>query len=249
MDRPGSSKRRVSTGDLGIAYEDDDLIVVNKPAGLLTVPLGRKRAAPSIYARLVEYLRPNHRRPFVAHRIDRDTSGLVVFATSPDVQERLKRQFMRHEPERIYRAVVYGHPDPPAGTWRDHLVWDERALIQKATHPRDPRAAEAVCEYRTIEPLGRATLIEVRLQTGKRNQIRLQARLRGHTLVGEQRYVYGPAALRPIEFTRQALHAFRLGFTHPVTGRPMVFEAPLPEDMRALVARLRSRRRGVDAAR
>jgi 23S rRNA pseudouridine1911/1915/1917 synthase len=121
-------------------------------------------------------------------------------------------------------------------------VWDDKALIQKQTHPRDPRAKEATSAYRVIESFRNASLVEVRLHTGKRNQIRLQARLRGHTLIGEKRYVFGPDELRPIDFPRQALHAHRLTFAHPLDGRPMRFEAPMPEDMKALVNRLRSQR-------
>ena len=154
----------------------------------------------------------------------------------------LKDQFKRHQPERIYRAVVYGQPSPPEGTWRDHLVWDLKALIQKETHARDPRGKEAISHYRVIEPLEAASLIEVRLVTGKRNQIRIQARLRGHTLVGEQRYIYGPDTLRTIAFPRQALHAFRLAFRHPDDDREMRFEAPMPDDLIALVTRLRRRK-------
>jgi 23S rRNA pseudouridine1911/1915/1917 synthase len=123
--------------------------------------------------------------------------------------------------------------------WRDVLVWDEKALIQKQTHPRDPRGQEAVSQYRLLEPLGEASLIEVTLQTGRRNQIRIQARLRGHTLVGEDRYVYGPGSLRPIEFGRQALHARKLSIRHPVEQRPLEFEAPLPNDFLELLTRLR----------
>jgi 23S rRNA pseudouridine1911/1915/1917 synthase len=134
---------------------------------------------------------------------------------------------------------VYGHPDPPSGTWRDHVVWDERALIQKDTHARDPRGREAVSRYSTLRLLRGAALMEVRLETGKRNQIRLQARLRGHTLVGEQRYVFGPEELRRIDFPRQALHAHRLAFRHPLTGQPLRFEVPMPADMAELVDRLR----------
>jgi 23S rRNA pseudouridine1911/1915/1917 synthase len=174
------------------------------------------------------------------HRIDRDTSGLVVFAKTTSAQSGLREQFKRHAVERVYRAVVYGHLDPPAGVWRDRLVWDPRSLIQKATHPRDPKGKDAVCRYETLERFSATSLIEVRLETGKRNQIRLQARLRGHTLVGERRYVYGPDELRPIEFARQALHAFRLEFVHPMTAKTMKFEAPIPGDLAALIARLRS---------
>ena len=160
-------------------------------------------------------LRPRGKRhPFVVHRIDRDTSGLVLFAKDARTQEALKGQFRRREPERVYLAVVYGHPEPNVGTWRDRLVWDRKALIQKETHPRDPEGTDAISDYRVVETFRDASLIEVRLQTGKRNQIRIQARLRGHTLVGERRYVYGPDELRPIPFSRQALHAYRLAFVH-----------------------------------
>ncbi|MBZ5558301.1 MAG: RluA family pseudouridine synthase [Acidobacteriia bacterium] len=247
MDRPGSAKRRSAIGedrDLPIVYEDDTLVVLNKPAGVLAVPLPptRSRDERSVFEDLESYLgRRGRRRPFVVHRIDRDTSGLVLFSKTAKAQKTLKEQFKRHEPERVYLAIVYGHPAPASGTWRDRMVWDERALIQKETHPRDPKGKDAVCHYRVIEKFAGASLIEVRLLTGRRNQIRLQARLRGHTLVGEQRYVYGPDSLRTIAFPRQALHAHRLTFRHPVDGRAMDFEVPLPEDMAGLAARLRRR--------
>jgi 23S rRNA pseudouridine1911/1915/1917 synthase len=248
MDRPGSAKRRPTTirsaGDVRIVYEDDAVLVVNKPAGLLVVPLDRRSEAPSVYGLIGDHLRSHKRRPFVVHRIDRDTSGLVVFTKDARTQQQLRAQFKRREPERVYLAVVYGNPDPPAGTWRDTLVWDTAALIQKETHPRDPRGKEAISEYRVVESFEATSLIEVRLRTGKRNQIRLQARLRGHTLVGEQRYVYGPDLLRPIAFPRQALHAARLAFRHPATDQRVQFEAPLPEDLRGLLERLRPKGRG-----
>jgi 23S rRNA pseudouridine1911/1915/1917 synthase len=243
MDRPGTAKRRTALGDardLPIVFEDDALIVLNKPAGVLAVPLERREGARSVFEDLKEYLKTRRKpRPFVVHRIDRDTSGLVVFAKSAAAQARLKDQFKRHRAERVYHAIVYGHPSPESGTWRDRLVWDTKALIQKETHPHDPRGKDAICHYRVLERLARASLIEVTLVTGRRNQIRLQARLRGHTLVGEQRYTYGPDTLRPISFPRQALHAFRLTFTHPNDRRELRFEAPLPDDMRRLIAQLR----------
>jgi 23S rRNA pseudouridine1911/1915/1917 synthase len=246
MDRPGSSRQRgpTRTGDLQILFEDDALVVVNKPAGLLVVPLDRRGEASSVYAQIADHLRPRgKRRPLVVHRIDRDTSGLVVFAKSVAAQNQLKEQFKRRSAERIYRAVVYGHPEPRAGTWRDHLVWDDEVLIQKATHPRDPRGKEAVSEYRVLETFRETALIEVQLVTGKRNQIRIQARLRGHTLVGEKRYTYGPETLRPVQFERQALHAYRLRFDHPFTRERLEFEAALPADFLALLQRLRHRAR------
>ena len=244
-DRPGTAKRRSSLGvesNLPVVYEDEALIVLNKPAGLLAVPLPlqRRHDEPSVFEDLKIYLgRRGRRRPFVVHRIDRDTSGLVLFAKAEGAQLVLKEQFKRRTPERVYHAVVYGVPSPVSGVWHDHLVWDVKALIQKETSPRDPRGKEAISRYRVLEPLAGASLIEVSLVTGKRNQIRIQARLRGHTLVGEVRYVYGPDQLRPIAFPRQALHAHRLTFRHPLDGRQMAFEVPLPDDMAALVARLR----------
>jgi len=244
MDRPGTSRRRQSLGDdrdLPILYEDAAIVVLNKPPGVLSVPLERRSDARSVYEDLKDYLARHRKpRPFVVHRIDRDTSGIVLFARNATAQQRLKEQFKRHRPDRVYLALVYGCPAPPQGTWRDRLVWDDKALIQKETHPRDARGKDAICHYTVVERFQSASLIEVTLVTGRRNQIRLQARLRGHTLVGEQRYVYGPDSLRPIAFPRQALHAYRLTFEHPRDGRQMTFEAPLPDDMAALVASLRS---------
>jgi 23S rRNA pseudouridine1911/1915/1917 synthase len=244
MDRPGSAKRPAAasirgTKNLQIVYEDDVLVVIDKPAGLLAVPLERREDAPSVYELLTEHLRARKRRPFVVHRIDRDTSGLVVFTKDPRTQRLLREQFKRREPERVYLAIVYGHPNPPEGTWCDRLVWDARALIMKETHPRDASGKDAVSAYRVVETFETTSLVEVRLHTGKRNQIRLQARLRGHTLVGEQRYTFGPDGLRPIAFARQALHAHRLAFRHPADERPVRFESPLPADLEALLARLR----------
>ena len=247
MDRPGTAHRRgtraARPGELPIVYQDDAIIVVNKPPGLLAVPLARRSDAPSVQDELVAHLRSRGRhRPLVVHRIDRDTSGLVVFATRADAQIRLRAQFRRHEPERVYLAVVYGHPSPAAGTWRDHLAWDQVSLIQEETRPGDPRGQEAQSDYRVVEVFRDASLVEVRLVTGRRNQIRLQARLRGHALVGEQRYVNGPEYTRPIAFPRQALHACRLAFRHPVDNRRLQFEAPVPRDLAGLIERLRQSR-------
>jgi 23S rRNA pseudouridine1911/1915/1917 synthase len=242
-DRPGSARPRARTGqvgDLDIVYEDETLVVVNKPPGILSVPLERKPEIASVYAQLEARFRSHgKRRPLAVHRIDQDTSGLVVFAKDARSQQHLKRQFARREPERVYLAIVYGRPDPPEGTWRDVLVWDEKALIQKETHPRDPKGTEAISKYRVVETFRTASLIEVRLRTGRRNQIRIQSRLRGHTLVGEERYVFGPDTLRPIPFGRQALHASRLVLRHPQSGQQIALDAEPPADFRDLVARLR----------
>ena len=242
MDRPGSAKRVPRTGvvgDVDIIFEDEHLVVVNKPAGILSVPLERNPGVPSVAAQIEHLWRSSRRRPLAVHRIDQDTSGLVMFAKHAEAQRRLRSQFARHEPERVYLAVVYGRPNPASGTWRDRLVWDAKAMIQKETHPRDPNGNDAVSEYRVVESFDDASLLEIQLQTGRRNQIRIQARLRGHTLVGEERYVYGPDNLRPIDFGRQALHARRLSVRHPADERVLSFEAPLPADLQELITRLR----------
>jgi 23S rRNA pseudouridine1911/1915/1917 synthase len=243
QDRPGSARRRAfpfKAGELRILYEDQSLIVLNKPAGLLAVPLERREEEASIFDQLEDHLRSHgKRKPFVVHRIDRDTSGVVLFAKDGRTQAALKAQFRDRTPERIYLAVVYGHPTPESGTWQNYLAWDPKALIQKETDRRDARAVEAISDYKLIERFADTSLVEVRLKTGKRNQIRIQARLRGHTLVGEQRYTYGPDELRPVLFKRQALHAWRLSFRHPADSKMLKVEAPIPDDMRRLISRLR----------
>jgi 23S rRNA pseudouridine1911/1915/1917 synthase len=248
MDRPGSARRRMTLGDdrdLPIVYEDEHILVLNKPAGVLAVPLPprRREGARSVFDDVRAYLDRRRRgRPHVVHRIDRDTSGLVVFAASAVAQARLKDQFARRAAERVYLAVVHGHL-PPSGEWRDHIAWDARSLLQKPAEGRDPRAKEAVSRYRVVERLAAASLIEVTLVTGRQNQIRIQAMLHGHPLVGERRYLPTAASgERAIAFPRQALHAHRLAFAHPVEDRLLRFEAPLPADLAALIARLRRTR-------
>ena len=239
MDRPGSARsvrvRPRRRGALAIIYEDADLLIVDKPPGLLTVPLAG-RDDESMADLVQAHLRAHGKRqPQVVHRIDRDTSGLVVFAKQGATYAGLKAQFARREPERRYLAIVHGTPRPRVGSWRDRLVWDRDELIQRVARDRDPRAKDAVSEYVVVRDLKRASVLEVRLVTGKRNQIRVQAALRGHPLVGERQYT---TAVAPIPFDRQALHAWRLGFVHPITGREMQFEAPMPEDMAQLIERL-----------
>jgi 23S rRNA pseudouridine1911/1915/1917 synthase len=242
VDRPGTARKQPRarrSGDLDILFEDDHLLAVNKPAGLLAVPLERRGQAPSVRQLAAEHLRSHgKRRPLSVHRIDEDTTGIVLLAKHADAQRSLQEQFKRQEPERVYLTVVQGRVEPGAGTWRDRLAWNERALIQRAAAPGDPRARDAICHFTVLERFRDASLLEVRLGTGRRNQIRAQAMLHGHPLVGEPRYVSD--APRPrIAFGRQALHAWKLTVRHPVTGRTMTLEAPLPPDMNDLIERLR----------
>jgi 23S rRNA pseudouridine1911/1915/1917 synthase len=216
------------------------MVVVNKPAGLLTVPLPRSNADSVQRLLAPGGGRGRGSRPALpVHRIDRDTSGLVVFARTPAAQTALKEQFVRREPERQYLAVVHGTPEPPSGTWRDQLRWNADDLRQELGPGRHRGSLEAVTHYHVVERFARASLLEVRLETGRRNQIRVQAAARGHALVGERQYAGGASPTDPLTFVRQALHAARLSLRHPVDGRRVSFTAPLPEDLVALLASLR----------
>jgi 23S rRNA pseudouridine1911/1915/1917 synthase len=249
IDRPGSAGRargpRPATRDgLTIVLEDDDLLVADKPAGLLTVPLDDDagEGAPSVLALLQRRYRSHGgREPLVVHRIDRDTSGLVVFALNPRTRAALVAQFADRTPERVYLALVHGHPFPSAGEWHDRLVWDEEACLQRPAQPGDRGAVDASSAYRVVEAFADTALIEVRLETGRQGQIRVQARLRGYPLVGDRRYGTreSRAAATGLAFDRQALHAHRLAFSHPRDRRPIEVTSPPPADFAKLLETLR----------
>ena len=249
MDRPGSATpadraAREARHLLQIVAEDPSFIVVDKPAGILVEPLpGRGGGEVTLLDLLAHHVRHAPRAAFhVVHRIDRDTSGLVLFARTEDARDALKDQFERRTPLRIYLAVLEGAPAPAHGRWEDQLAWDASKLRQRKAHATDARGKEAVADVEVVERFAGATLVKVSLVTGKRNQIRVQAGLRGHPLLGERQYRFGapPSQVLP-RFGRQALHAWRLGFRHPVTGRPVTFTAEPPEDFTRLLAALRSR--------
>jgi 23S rRNA pseudouridine1911/1915/1917 synthase len=248
MDRPGTShprRREIAAARfaLRIVLEDADLLVADKPAGLLVEPLpGQQSGEVTLIDLVADHLHSKVRvRPHVVHRIDRDTSGLVLFALNREAQEALKAQFEARTPERTYVAVVRGTVTPAAGTWRDRLAWDKDRLIQKRAHVSEAAGKEAVARYKVVEQFDGAAEIEVTLVTGKRNQIRVQAGLRGLPLVGERLYTFGakPPAGGELTLDRQALHAARLSFIHPTTGRRVTASAPIPDDMKRLIAKLR----------
>ena len=250
-DRPGSARPRsrevvAARSALRIVYRDPHLLVADKPPGWLVEPLpGNAPPEVTLLDMVGDLLRSEKRiRPYVVHRIDRDTSGLVLFALTPAARDTLKRQFEKRTPTRAYLAVVNGTPEPPSGTWRDLLVWDSERLIQKRAHAQEERAKDAEARYRVVERFAWQSLVEVSLVTGKRNQIRVQAGSRGHPLVGERQYRFGRPRDEAHEpaFGRQALHAARLGFTHPATRRHVEFTADLPGDMEALLRMLRGAR-------
>jgi len=243
LDRPGSATRQGPrrSGSLDIVFEDRDLLVVAKPAGLLTVPHPEQPEAASLVDVIADYWRSHGRRtPLAVHRLDRDTSGLVVFARTDEAQEALKDQFASRRPERVYLAVVHGTPSPDRAAWRTWLTWDPRARVQRPVEPHHPRGYEAISRYEVQRRFTGASLLQVGLETGKRHQIRVQAWLAGHPLIGERIYTGppAPAPVRPIEFARQALHGTRLAFVHPRTGIRLAFDLAMPADMHALIGML-----------
>lgn len=207
---------------LTLVHEDRDVIVVDKPAGLLTIATERERRRTA-YAYLTTHARA--RRPpgrvFIVHRLDRLASGLLVLATSPAAKQVLQAQFHAHGTERTYLAVVEGRVARAEGTIRSRLVDDEPGRVRET---RDPaRGRPAVTHWRVVRRGALYTLLDVRLETGRRNQIRVHLAGFGHPIAGDR--VYG-SETDPIG--RLALHAHVLGFDHPHSGERMRFVSAAP---------------------
>jgi 23S rRNA pseudouridine1911/1915/1917 synthase len=235
---------------LTIVHEDADLIVIDKPAGLVVHP-----AAGNLDGTLVNALLHHCAgqlsgiggvaRPGIVHRIDKDTSGLLVVAKTDAAHEGLARQFADHSIERAYLAVVAGLPLPRAGTvqgWIGRSDHDRKKMA--VLHELNKRGKHAVTHFKTLEVFAGAALVECRLETGRTHQVRVHMASIGHPLLGDPVYGRTPPRLRPIltqlHFARQALHAAVLGFIHPVTGAQLRFESTLPADMTGLLVELRS---------
>lgn len=241
LDRPGSAKRARFLphvlGDLEVVYEDEDLVVVNKPSGLLTVPRSGDHKADTVLSRLERAIDTSRRRQlFVVHRIDQGTSGLVVVARQNEARDHLQAQFLARTPERQYLAVVQGRIEKDRGTWKDTLVDSAKTRIGRRAREGEP-TTEAIAHFATVERFVRACLVAVDLVTGKRNQIRIHCSTRGHPIVGDALYQSESEENR-IVFTRPALHSARLSFEHPRTGKRVEFSAPIAPDMKKLIRRL-----------
>jgi 23S rRNA pseudouridine1911/1915/1917 synthase len=223
---PRSSRLQLPP-ELGLLYEDDDLIVVFKSHGLLTVKTEREKETTA-QAFLNDYLRQKgEERIHVVHRLDRETSGVMLFAKNLEARERLKQRFAEHAIERVYVAIIEGRIDPLRGTIRSNLL--ERKDLRMASVPAHRDAKLAVTHYRTIESKGAYSMLEVTLETGRKNQIRAHLSEKGHPVVGDR--LYG-STINPID--RLGLHAKLLGFDHPTTGKRMSFTAPLPSSFKKL---------------
>ena len=208
-----------------ILFEDDALIVVNKAAGLLTVP------SPVVLHETAETFlnayagaRPGEARVHHVHRLDRDTSGVLVFAKSEYARDRLQELFAEHDVERAYVAVVHGKPKPPAATLRSFLAEDRELRVQVVADAAHGK--EAVTRYRVTASGRRFSLLEVTIETGRRHQVRVQLAAAGHPVVGDAMYAKG----REDPLGRLALHARHLAFVHPRTRRRMAFAAEVPTE-------------------
>jgi 23S rRNA pseudouridine1911/1915/1917 synthase len=231
---------------LDVTYEDDALIVIDKPAGLVVHP-----AAGNLDGTLVNALLHHCRgqlsgiggvaRPGIVHRIDKDTSGLLVVAKTDAAHEGLARQFADHSITRAYRAITAGVPVPAAGTIRGSIARSSHDR-KKMALVEDGRGKHAVTHYRVLNVLDAAALVECRLETGRTHQVRVHLASIGHSLLGDPVYGRCPPRLRPVlsalGFRRQALHAAQLGFIHPIDGRPLHFTSPTPVDMAMLLVEL-----------
>lgn len=242
---------------LNIVYEDDHLMVIDKPAGLVVHP-GHGNYTGTLVNAIAYYLKddpfydPSDPGVGLVHRIDKDTSGLLVVAKRPEAKTNLSLQFFNKTTHRKYQALVWGVVREPEGRIEGNIGRDLRDRMLMTVFPEGDHGKTAVTHYSVLEHLGYTTLVECRLETGRTHQIRVHMKYIGHTLFNDERYG-GHEILKGTRFSkykqfvqncfaicpRQALHAKTLGFIHPATGEEMFFDSALPEDMTRLIDKWR----------
>jgi 23S rRNA pseudouridine1911/1915/1917 synthase len=246
---PEEPEARPQDIPLSIVFEDEHLIVIDKPAGMVVHPAAGNRDGTLVNALLHHCAKSGKgqlsgiggvARPGIVHRIDKDTSGLLVVAKTTAAHEGLAAQFADHSIHRRYIAVCGGHPEPAEGTITTRLGRSDANRKKMAVLPdTSSRGKHAVTHYRVTEKLKDCSVLECRLETGRTHQVRVHCASIGHALVGDPVYGSTPKALRSLlsklGFARQALHAAELGFIHPATGETVEFRAELPRDMRELI--------------
>jgi 23S rRNA pseudouridine1911/1915/1917 synthase len=227
----GASASATTLHGLQIIYEDEDLLVAEKPAGLLTVATEHERERTA-FAYLSDDLRKRTpgQRLFIVHRLDKFVSGVLTFAKSEAAKEKLQALFRRHDIERRYWAIVEGQLARQRGTVRSFLAEDRSRRMHST--PGAPTGKLAVTHWRVLRKSANWTALEVTLETGRKNQIRAHMSEMGHPIVGDKAY---GSAVDP--FRRIALHAFRLGFVHPTRDKFLVFETEAPPEFRKYLPR------------
>jgi 23S rRNA pseudouridine1911/1915/1917 synthase len=248
VDRHGPKQKRGPLPEGAIVYFDRDLVVVDKPAGMLSVA-DEEGNLDTLVIHTRTMLRKvggrdNDAPLAVVHRLDRETSGLVVFARTSSAHKHLAAQFREHDVDRVYHAIAHG--EVPAMDMDTYLLLDRgdgirgsHGLYKRTNAGPPPDARQAITRVRPLESLRGATLVECRLETGRQHQIRIHLYERGHPLLGEHVYIRGFRG-REIEAPRVMLHARTLGFVHPNTGQKMRFEREAPEDFEAMLTWLRA---------
>lgn len=260
LDRPRHDNTIVAEDiPLNIVYEDDVLMVVDKPAGLVVHPgagnfHGTLINAVAWHLRDMQSFDPNDPEVGLVHRIDKDTSGLLVVAKTPDAKTNLGKQFFNKTTHRSYNALVWGNFTEEEGRIEGNIGRDPKDRLRMAVFPPDSEIGKsAVTHYRVLERFGYVTLVECILETGRTHQIRAHMKHIGHPLFADERYG-GTEILRGTRSAsykafiqncfklcgRQALHARTLGFEHPLTGQQMDFNSELPADMEALISKWRA---------
>jgi len=231
-----------------VVFEDEHLIVIDKPAGLVVHPAAGNPDGTLVNA-LLHHCRGQLSgingiaRPGIVHRIDKDTSGLIVAAKSDAAHEGLARQFADHSITRAYLAVVNGVPVPPSGKVNARIGRSDANRKKMAVLPDSAtRGKHAVTHYRMLEAFANAALVECRLETGRTHQVRVHMASIGHALLGDPLYGRTNPRIRPIlshsGFARQALHAAELGFAHPISGETHEFRSEMPADMREILEKI-----------
>jgi 23S rRNA pseudouridine1911/1915/1917 synthase len=228
-------KKRWDDRTFTIAFEDEHLIVVDKSAGTLTVPTDRNEDN-TLVERVSVYLSHsrNKREACLVHRLDREVSGLVVFGKTEQVAAKLIEQFKQRKPQRVYTAIVAGVVTNDEGTFHSHLATGKN--LDRFVTRASAETELAITHYRVIRRMADTTLVEATLETGKRNQIRVQFADAGHPVLGDPRYKPKQAQHPRWIRKRIALHAKSLGFEHPVTGEVMLIESPLPAAIEKFLA-------------
>lgn len=219
-----------------IVHQDKDLFVVDKPAGLLAVPIPDSNVK-NLFDLVADHLGKHGVRVGCVHRIDRYTSGLMVFAKNKRSYDKLYEKFREHEPKRTYLAIVRGVIEQDEGRLDHHLKLIKDGFRNIVVDPSEEGATAARLSYKVKERFLENTLVEVELDTGLKNQIRVQFEHIGHQLVGDQHYA--PEEKGEPLINRQALHAYRLEFAHPRHGKMVSFEAKIPADMMRVIDKFR----------